>query len=346
MAAEGLEKTSNQLVDDVGIAAASAQRGVAAILFTYRCTIACQHCLFGCASERPNVVMSAGQCVDYLRLLHETGRIVHIAGGEAMLYWDTLQDALRLAHTQGCAPHFIETNCSFATHDAVVSQRLAFFKSVGVRGLFASADPLHQHHVPAENFLRVRRAAHDLFGPRNFWGPAATDDQVRDFEAIGRDPDRLGQWVRQHPPVMVGAAQKHLAQYLPQLAPDDAALPGGSWRGPADPACCRYQFEPATLWELHIDPYGNIQTNCGIILGHVPETTPAEVLGRGPDRANRFAEIVSKGGARALADFASREHGFQVPRAVAQTCHLCYLARRHLRQFYPDIFGPTEAYTA
>ena len=74
-------------VDDrirqVGLVQAGTELKVAAILFTYRCTISCRHCLFACRGARPDVVMDADRCVRYLAQLHELGRVVHIAGGEA-----------------------------------------------------------------------------------------------------------------------------------------------------------------------------------------------------------------------------------------------------------------------
>jgi len=41
----------------VGLAKAGGDLGVAALLYTYRCTIACRHCCFGCATNRPGVHM-------------------------------------------------------------------------------------------------------------------------------------------------------------------------------------------------------------------------------------------------------------------------------------------------
>lgn len=68
-----------QLVDSVGVVKASGARMVAGVLFTYRCSIACKHCCFGCEQTRPDVVMTPAQCVQALRLLHETGRVVRAA---------------------------------------------------------------------------------------------------------------------------------------------------------------------------------------------------------------------------------------------------------------------------
>ena len=345
MAVSGAMKQEiDRLIDEVGLPQASGQRRVAAILFTYRCSIACRHCLFGCAGDRPDRVMTPRQCADGLALLHETGRVVHIAGGEAMLYWEALADSIRLAHQEGHAPHFVETNCSFAVNDGVVRERFAFMAAKGVKGIYASADPFHQEFVSPERFLRVRRLAKEIFGPARFYGPENTDDEIRGLADVFKEEGRLRQYVREHQPVIVGTAHQRLARYLDRLSPLDSRLPSRGWRGQRTEAGCRQDFQAETLWELHIDPYGNIQTNCGIILGRVPDTTPARVLAEGPEKANRFVEVVCEQGALGLAEWARAEHGFVLPETVTQACELCYLVRCFLSRLYPSVFGPEEVY--
>ena len=53
---------------------------------------------------------------------------------------------------------------------------------------------------------------------------------------------------------------------------------------------------------------------------------------------------VCEGGALGLAELASREYDFIWPKQVTQTCELCYLTRRFLRPFHPEVFGPAEVY--
>lgn len=335
----------DRLIDEGGIRDAAGQCGVASVLFTYRCTIRCRHCLFGCRGDLPDVAMTPRQCADGLALLHETGRVIHIAGGEAMLYWETLSESIRLAHEEENAPHFIETNCSFAMDDAVVRERLEFMRAHGVKGLFASADAYHQEFVPAERFLRVRRTAREIFGAENFYGPEEEDVEIERLEEITDDESVLRDHVRDHPPNMVGTASTRLAPYLDAFGPRDPQLPARGWRGKPQLSSCREQFETTAMWELHLDPYGNLQTNCGIILGNAADITPAQLLADGPEHANRFVRRLCEGGAVGLAELAHSEYGFAFPARVSQSCELCYLTRRHLHRFRPEVFGPAEIYS-
>ena len=331
-------------IGEMGIRAAGERHGVASLLFTYRCSIRCRHCLFGCTADRPDVVMSARQVAKGLALLHETGRVIHVAGGEPMIYWDEFSSCLRAAHEAGDAPHFVETNCSFATSERPAAERLEFLASRGVRGLLASADPFHQEMVPAERFLLVRRLAREVFGERNFWGSENPDEEITALEQVSKDPAQLREYVRSHTPVMVGTARKELASYLDQYDPRDDRLPRMGWRGPRRGTGCMDQFSAESLWELHLDPYGNIQTNCGIILGKWPEMSPAEVLANGPENANAFTKILCEQGPLGLAELATIRYDFVWPDLVSQDCELCFLARKHLRAYHPEVFGPAEIY--
>ena len=338
---------SREAVDDrirqVGLVKAGGELKVAAILFTYRCTISCRHCLFACGGARPDVVMDPRRCVGYLGQLHELGRVVHIAGGEPMLYWDVLAEVLDRAARAGVAPHFIETNCSFAGDDAVVRERFTCFKERGVFGVLLSADPYHQEFVPAENFLRARSIAREIFGAENVWASDASEEQVREYAVTARDEGRLAEYVRANPPMFTGRACAELGRFVDAF-PIDQIPPMRGWRGSQRPGHCAAEFDAAEIWEVHIDPYDNIQTNCGVILGKADRTSVGELMARGPGQANSIVRILTEDGPYGLAEFARREHGFRLPRRARQKCELCYLTRRFLRPHYQDILGPDEIY--
>ena len=338
-------ETVDRLIAQEGLVRTGVQLGVAALLYTYRCTIACRHCCFGCGRGAPDVHMATDRAVAHLEALHQIGRVIHIAGGEAMLYWDDLREVLARAAARGCQPHFIETNCSFATSDAVVRERIAFMKDHGVVGILLSADAFHQAFVPPEHFLRVRRLSREAFGPQNVWASESPDEEIMDLAAIARDEHRLGEFVRRHPPTLVGAAQRELRKFFDEHP--IAELPHGTdWRDPCPGPDCAVVFSKARIWELHIDPYDNIQTNCGIILGKATETTPLDLLKRGPGEANEIVRMVCRGGPVALAEMARRRHNYVLPQKACTRCDFCYTVRKFLRPFYPDVLGPHEVYTA
>lgn len=339
-----LERTAvDARIREVGLVKAANERKVAAILFTYRCTASCRHCLFGCRGARPDVVMKPERCVRYLGQLHELGRVVHIAGGEPMMYWHELARSLDLAGERGCSPHFIETNCSFAGNDGIVRERFVFLKEHGLAGVLLSADPYHQEFVPPENFIRARRLAREVFGRENVWSTDATDEEVGGYPEIARNEARLAEHVRAHPPRLVGTAQMEVARFLEPVALEELP-PENGWTPGRRSRRCAAEFDGGTMWEIHVDPYGNIQTNCGVILGKADRTTVAELMSRGLSGVNFISGVLSAEGPLGLAEFARTEHGFEVPRSARQKCELCYLTRRFLRSFYPDILGPAEVY--
>lgn len=335
----------DRLVTQRGVVAAGLECGVAGLLYTYRCTSACRHCGFGCAGSRPDVHMSVEQAVAHSSALHELGRVVHVAGGECTIYWDALCEALSALRDRGLSPHFIETNASWATEEALVRRRLGLLRDLGVRGVLLSADPYHQAFIPPERVIRARRAARELFGAENVWASEAPDEQIRQFAAIARDEQRLRAYVRRDPPVLVGTAFESLRGYLDDHPLDALPLDAG-WRIRYQRRGCAVDFQRETLWELHIDPYDNILTNCGVVLGDARKVRAADVVRRGPDQANAFARRLARDGPFGLARFAADRHGYEVPARAQTKCSLCYQLRKFLRGFYPEVFGPAEVYAA
>jgi hypothetical protein len=339
-----LRSQIDRVVAEEGLAAAASRFMVAGILYTYRCTIACRHCGLGCGPEAPQGHTGTAQMLRHLRILHGIGRVVHVAGGEAMMFWDDLKDALAAAHAEGLQPHFVETNCSFAGSDAIVIERLEFLKGCGVPGILLSADPYHQEFVAPERFLRVRRLAREILGQPNVWCSGADDDAVRGYAAVTADERRLREHVRAHPPVMYAQAYRSLGRFLDRVSLD--ALPvdhiGGPLRcGPRD---CRPYFDAASVWEIHIDPFDRIVTNCGVTLGKAGEVDLAGLMRRGLQHANELTEILARGGPFALAEMARDRHGYVIPDGAISKCALCYEVRNFLRPFYPELLVPEVVY--
>ncbi len=101
-----------EIIEERGVAEAIRVRHVASLLFTYRCSIACKHCLFNCSPRQPPVRASLSDSLELLGQLRATDRVVHIAGGEPMIYYNELLAIWRAADRKGLSPHFFETNAS------------------------------------------------------------------------------------------------------------------------------------------------------------------------------------------------------------------------------------------
>lgn len=333
----------DEVVARVGVARAIAIKHVASLLFTYRCTIACDHCLFHCSPARPGVRASLDDGVEFLGQLRATDRVVHIAGGEALMYFGEVLAICRAADRVGAAPHFIETNASWCVSDAVTRTRLLELRDAGVRGVLLSADPYHQRFVPPAYRERAYRLAADVFGTRNVAAPELSTEALSEFRSIARDPARLAQYARDNPPLLVGRAGEALAGAFPDRPLDD--LVGDTlWHGPSPGTRgCASELDPETMWEVHIDPYGNVQTCCGIVLGSA-RVTPLPDLMRSGFAACALARLAAAEGPFGLLALAE-QHGYaRRPEGYKQKCHLCWEVRKFLRPHYPETFGPAEVY--
>jgi hypothetical protein len=132
---------------------------------------------------------------------------------------------------------------------------------------------------------------------------------------------------------MAGNAYKYLAGYLdPQ--PLEAF----------ETVRCERLFDLAKVWEFHFDPYGSLQTNCGVVLGNTHNAKPLELLDQDRVSANPVVKILSESGPVGLLRLAV-EHGLTPRDGYVHKCEVCFHARSFLRPHYPRILCPDEIYT-
>jgi hypothetical protein len=215
-------------------------------------------------------------------------------------------------------------------------------RDAGVPGLLISADPWHQVFVPVENRLRCYRTAVAILGRENVAARDASREELEELVAIGRDPERMAEYARQRAPWLVGRAGDRLARHFPDRPvaelrgdrpPPDEPRPNGS---------CAHEFDPRTMWEMHVDPYGNVQTNCGVILGNVRQTPLPEQIAAGFP-GNDLVRRIRETGPFGLLELAV-EHGYEPRPGYPHKCHMCWEVRKFLRPHFPNTFGPAEIY--
>ncbi|MBM4046514.1 MAG: hypothetical protein FJ279_15495 [Planctomycetes bacterium] len=329
-----------EVIREVGVSRATQIKGPAALLFTYRCSISCAHCLFACNPQVASGRMTVEDALEFLRQVHRLDRAVHIAGGEVFLFWSELAEVVEKAGKLGLAPHFIESNAFWAVNDAIVRERLMKLRDWGVLGMYFSADHYHQAYVPPGNFLRARAIAREIFDQRNVMATQAPPEHIHWLPILARDEKRFAEKVRVAPPTMLGSAAIQLAHLVPAHPVD--SLPRCGWDKSAGQDCFA-AFDPELMCEVHIDLYGNIQTNCGVILGNAKKVSVPDLFARGVAKGNPIVEILARKGPVGLLAHA-REKGCPDITHATQKCHLCFMVRTFLRPHYPNVLGPAEIY--
>jgi len=331
-----------EVIEEHGVAAAIQMKHVASVLYSYRCTLTCLHCCFNSSPRKPDVHVGLEDGLDYLRQLHATDRVVHIAGGEAMMYYDDVLRLCREANREGVTPSFIETNATWCTSRDLAVRRLSELREAGVLGLLLSACPFHQRECPPERYAKCFEAAVDVFGDRNVMGGRLSMDQLNELVATAHDEERLANHARSSGVCLVGRAGYALARYRPDRPIADLAA-DPMWHGTTGSMGCALELDPETMWEIHIDAYANVQTCCGIILGNLRAKPLSQYMAEGFHTANPLVRAAYEAGPVGLLEIA-KQHGYEPREGYPQKCGMCFEIRRFLRSYYPETFGPAEVY--
>ncbi|MBD3183504.1 4Fe-4S cluster-binding domain-containing protein [Candidatus Poribacteria bacterium] len=332
----------DEVIQKVGVSRAIGIKHVASLLFTYRCTIACKHCLFNCSPWQPDVYISHEDGVEFMRQLRATDRVIHIAGGEAMMYYQKMLAICQDANKEGCAPHFFETNASWCVNDHITQTRYEELKNAGILGVLISADPYHQEFVSPEPRIRAYKWAVEIFGEENVAASNTSYEQLSEFRDIVKNEHKLAEYSLHHVPRLVGRAGDVLTRFYNDR-PLDELSEDPLWHGGHKTRDCKSEFDSQEMWEIHIDPYGNIQTCCGIIIGDAHKKPLLEWMKQGFHVENELVNMVYENGPYDYLDLAVK-YGYKPKEKYPQKCNMCWEARKFLRPYFPETFGPGEIY--
>jgi len=311
------------------------KRRYAGIILTYKCSAACRHCCFACSPKKPHAFMSKDDAVEYLREFWKLDRVIHIAGGEPFIFYERLLEIVQEANRLGVPPHFVETNASWCVSDELTEKRFRELKNAGLLGMYISADIYHQEFVSPDRVRRGIRIAREIFGAENVAAASADSD----FEAladISKDEEKFRERVSAGPPVLVGSAARTLAHYLDErpIQELDLQRPWGT-----------YNPSWGFNWEIHVDQYGNVQTNCGVVLFNAKKVPLASsFLNEKFREDNPIAKVLCEEGVGGLLKLAE-ERGYQRKNGYCQKCYLCFELRSFLRPYFPEFLAPDEIYT-
>jgi hypothetical protein len=91
---------------------------------------------------------------------------------------------------------------------------------------------------------------------------------------------------------------------------------------------------------VHVDPFGNLHICQGISMGNLFRTPLTEICENYDPHAHPITGPLLRGGPAELV----RRYRLPVEETYADACHLCYEARRALREQFTEILGPDQMY--
>ena len=288
------------------------------LLLTYECNYECDHC-FVWGGPSQTGTMSLETIEHILGEARALGSIewIYFEGGEPFLYYDTLVSGVRRARESGFRVGIV-TNAYWATSEAEAEKQLQPFAG-HVEDLSISSDAYHGSRDGVNCPDIAREVARRLGMPVDFISvaePEATD--------------------------VAGAAGK-----LP--AGESAVL----FRGrAAEKLAFRVAASPwekfdRCPWEdlrapgrVHVDPFGYLHVCQGICIGNLLQRPLPEIMrDYDPDEHPIVGPLLAGGPAEVV-----RRYDLPHEEGYADHCHLCYSARRQLRDRFPEVLAPDQMY--
>ena len=287
------------------------------ILLTYQCTFECDHC-FVWGSPHQQGTLTLAQIQQILTQAKDTRSIdrIYFEGGEPFLYYAVLLSGVQAAAGMGFKVGIV-SNAYWANS---VEDALAYLRPFRglIDNLTISSDLYHYSELMSLQAKNATAAAEELGIPVGVIcvaQPAEPDAA----SSLGQVSDGSAVMFR-------GRAVRELAPRVPPQNWDlFTACPHEDLRDPG---------------RAHLDPLGNLHICQGISLGNVFETPLKELCEKYNAEAHPICGPLLVGGPVALVT----EYALPHEEKYGDACHLCYEARKMLRERFPEILKPNQMY--
>lgn len=287
-------------------------------LLTYQCTFECDHC-FVWGSPWQNGTLTLENIRRILQQGRETAgiRSVYFEGGEPFLYYAVLLKAVQLARQMGFSVGIV-SNAYWAVEEQDAIEWLRPFTGL-LDDLSVSSDLYHSSEKISRQARNAQAAARILgipLGVMSVAQPEALDastgvGQLPEGESgvmyRGRAVDKLARRAAHHP-----------WEQFTTCPHEDLREPG----------------------RVHVDYLGNFQVCQGLVIGNLFRTPLAEICATYRPEAHPVVGPLLAGGPAELV----RRYALPHEESYADACHLCYEARRSLRDRFPQILTPSQVY--
>ncbi len=288
------------------------------LLLTYQCNFECDHC-FVWGSPWQSGTMTLQDIRRILRQANSLGTVewIYFEGGEPFLYYPILLKGVEEATRQGYQVGIV-TNSYWATDVNDAFEWLRPFAGL-IRDLSISSDLYHWSEKLGQHAKDACQAAEKLDIPIGVISIA----QPEVPDAVSG----VGQLPKGESPVMYRgrAAEKLAAQATQRPWEQFTECPYENLREPG---------------RVHVDPFGNLHLCQGISLGNLFQTPLSEICETCDADTHPIVGPLLEGGPVELV----RRYGLSHEESYADACHLCYEARRALRERFPEILKPDQMY--
>ena len=288
------------------------------LLLTYQCNAECDHC-FVWGNPWQSGTMTLRNIQEVLQQAKDLGTVewIYFEGGEPFLYHPILLNGVRMAHRLAFQVGIVSNSYwAIEVNDAIEWLR----PFVGLIQDFSISSDRYHWSDEISRQLQNARAAAEKLGIHVGVISVAQPEGANGAPVTGQLPaGELAVMYRGR------AAEKLVAQAARQ-----------PWRQ-LKTCPCEDLREPG---RLHVDPFGNLHICQGISLGNLFRTSLKEICGQYDPGSHRIIGPLLEGGPAELV----RRYGVSREESYADACHLCYEARRALRERFPEILMPDQMY--
>ena len=288
------------------------------ILLTYTCTYECDHC-FVWSSPSSEGTLTLDQIDLILDQAAELGSVewIYFEGGEPFLFQPVLVKAAETAAGAGFRVGLV-SNAYWATE---VRDAVEWLRPLAglVQDMSISSDLFHHEDEMDRTVCNAVKAADQLgipVGAISIAKPAVADAET----VVGQLP--------------IGESAVQFRGRAAEKLVDGVTL--RSWEGFTE--CPNEDFRDPG--RVHLDPLGNVHICQGLSIGNVFKSTLKAICeAYVPDGHPVIGPLLAGGPAELV-------RRFDLPHdaAYADACHLCYEARRSLRDRFPDVLTPDQMY--
>ncbi len=291
-------------------------------LLTYQCTFECDHC-FAWGSPRQSGTFSLAKVRQALDQAAQLGTIdeIYFEGGEPFMYYATLLKAVEEAHRRGFEVGVVSNSYWAITFEDALEWLRPFAGLIS--GLTVSSDLYHYDELQSQQARNAAAAAEVLgipLGTICVAQPEALEARATLGQLPANEPDE-------------GSNIMYRGRAVEKLVPRAHLLPWQDFRE------CPYE-DLRSPGRVHLDPLGYLHICQGICLGNLFERPLQEIWEGYDPETHPITDALLRGGPVELVERYHLPHAEQ----YADACHLCYEARRVLRQQFPEYLAPDQMY--